>query len=110
MKADLTALLLGLPGLSPLGGRIHWGVQLPHANLAMISGPQAYSLDGDTGRHDDLVQADLWAAGPDEAEALRLALRAALSGPAPPPSRSPPISPPPRRRSAPPSRPPPATR
>ncbi len=86
MKADLTSLILGLSDMLPLGGRVHWGLQpqnasaLPYANLALLSGPQSYSLDGDTGRREDLVQADIWSASADQAEALRLSLQSALSG------------------------------
>ncbi|MBE3637467.1 tail completion protein gp17 [Mangrovicoccus algicola] len=87
MKADLIALIRGLPQVAALAGdRVHWGSQpvdatkMPHVALTMVSAPHGYSLDGDTGLHDDIVQADLWAETAAEAEALRVALVAGLSG------------------------------
>jgi hypothetical protein len=87
MKAALTALLLADADLGArIGTRIHWGVlpahsaALPYLNLTLVSAPVAYTLDGETDAASATVQIDAWATSALEAERIRWAVRACLSG------------------------------
>lgn len=87
MEQDLIAYLLATAGVTGLvSTRIWWGIRpqqeqgMPAIVLHRIGGAPAYHLSGDSGLTESRVQIDCWAETPDSAQAVRDAVRTALSG------------------------------
>ncbi|WP_172332499.1 DUF3168 domain-containing protein [Mangrovicoccus sp. HB161399] len=87
MRADATAILLGLPGLREMvGTRVVWGgpdpdrMALPYLALTCLDGQRGYSLEGGTGLREDILQIDAWADTASVANAVSEAVASEMNG------------------------------